>query len=272
MRSEVREQMLRLKASLVEPCEKCGGTGWLTPKEPGVPNPCDCMVSFHYLNALIEAEIPRSYWWLTLEKLLIDNDYRKFVKWYVKRLETAAENALGVIFLGANGTGKTSLQCHIGKEAVVEGYSVKYLTAQQYIESRKVEDDGLLQEYEEAKFLLLDELDKVYIKRGSTFVTKTLEDFIRRRISSGAVFIMCTNYDEATLAEVFGESTMSMLRRHLRFLAIDGSDYSQTLQDQWSEMMEESPNYFADEIMNMAWRLMEAEQEDDEREWKKATE
>lgn len=266
MRSELKNAMLALKSELVSNHAPCQGSGWLEPVTPGMPNPCSCMVSFHYLNKLIESKIPRDYWWLGLDELTeVDTDYRKFCRWYMGKIPKAVSHALGVLFLGPNGIGKTSMQCAIGKEAIVQGYTVQYFTAQQYIESRKVDDEtGLTLEYENAQVILLDELDKVYIKARSNYVTKTMEDFFRRKTADGSSLIICTNHDEETLGEVFGQSTMSMLRRHLKFVSVAGSDYSDTLQSRWDDTMESEKDYFAEPIMGMAQRLMDREQGEDD--------
>lgn len=268
MRDAVKDAMLGLKAELVDTHIPCEGTGWLEPEEPGKSNPCECMIAFHYLNALIEAKIPRDYWWLNLDDLEVDEGYKKFCRWFIKRIPQATAHALGIMFLGPNGIGKTSMQCAIGKEAIVQGYKVQYFTAQQYIEARKT-DEELASEFESADLILLDEMDKVYIKARSNYVTKTLEDFMRRKTADGVSFIVCTNHDEDTLEEVFGQSTMSMLRRHLKFLNVEGDDYSQELQNRWDVLMDTTKNYFDDAIMSLARRLMDREQEEDELEWQK---
>lgn len=271
MREDIKATMLALKAEIVDPHEPCGGLGWLEPTEPGRLNPCECMTVFHYLNALVEARIPRDYWWLGIDDLEIDEDYRTFCHWYNKQMDNAAQHALGVLFLGPNGIGKTSMQCAIGKEAIVQGYSVRYFTAQQYIEATKADGDpSLLEDYESAKFILLDEMDKVYIKARSNYVTKTLEDFLRRKTSQGTVFVICTNHDQKTLSEVFGQSTMSMLQRHLKMIGVEGEDYSEKLQNRWDSLMETKTDYYADQITTMAKRLMERELKEDELDWQKA--
>ena len=257
MRKEIMDEMVRLKAQLVDNHEPCEGHGWLMPLEDGTNNPCECMTVFHYLNALIETKISHDYWWLDIEDLEMGQKYITLCNWFVKRLDKAVKHALGLMFLGANGIGKTSMQCAIGKYAVVAGYNVQYFTAQQYIESRKMEDDTLTKEYESGQIILLDELDKVYIKSRSNYVTKTLEDFMRRKTSAGAVFIICTNHDAKTLEDVFGQSTMSMLQRHLRFVDVTGDDYSLKLQTRWDSLMEEDRDYYDTHIMSMAKLLME---------------
>ena len=271
MRNDIKAAMLKLKAEIVEPHEPCDGLGWFEPIEPGKLNPCKCMTVFHYLNALIEARIPRDYWWLEVDDLEIAEKYKVFCHWFNEQMANAVQHALGVLFLGANGIGKTSMQCAIGKEAIVQGYTVRYCTAQQYIEATKMSKDlSLLEDYESGQFILFDEIDKVYIKTKSNYVTKTLEDFLRRKTSQGAVLIICTNHNQETLAEVFGQSTMSMLRRHLKIFDVEGEDFSEKLQERWNSLMKTKTDYYADEIVSMAQRMMDRETEEDDIAWKKA--
>ncbi len=267
MRPEVKAAMYALKAEIVDHHEPCNGRGWLMPVKPGELNPCSCMVIFHYLTALIEAKIPQNYWWLAIDDLEIDKRYRAFCHWYNERMARAVDRGLGVLFYGANGTGKTSMQCCIGKEAVVQGYNVQYFTAQQYIESRKADDDILTREYESGKVILLDEMDKVYITAKSNYVTKTLEDFLRRKSADGASFIICTNHDERTFGDIFGQSTMSMLQRQLKFMGVTGEDHSKKLRARWDSFMESDKDYSAEQIVSMGKRLMDRELEEDNRYW-----
>lgn len=269
MRPEVYQACDELKQAIVYPCKVCGGAGYLEQENPIELNPCECMLSLHYLSALIEARIPKDYWALSLDDLtLVDPAYVKFVRWYLARVSRAAEQGKGILFLGANGTGKTSMQCAIGKESVVQGYSVRYFTAQQYIEASRSGNDSMADDFESAKFLLLDEIDKVYMKSGSNYVQKTLEEFLRRRISGGAVVIACTNYEASEFESVFGSSTTSMLQRHLKFIPIEGEDYSDRLQDRWEADMDRNVDYFDSRIMSMARRLWDREQEEYARVWK----
>jgi len=270
MRESIKSAMFALKAEIVDPHKPCEGTGWLIPEKPGVNNSCECMVVFHYLNSLIEVKISREYWWLGLDNMEIAEEYKTLCRWYNERMGNAVQHGLGVLFIGPNGVGKTSMQCAIGKEAVVQGYNVQYVTAQQYIEASKDKDTTFLHEIESGQMILLDEMDKVYITQSSNYVTKTLEDFLRRKTADGVAFIICTNHEENTLADVFGQSTMSMLRRHLRFVAVEGEDYSQKLQKRWNSLMETKTDYYADEIVSMAQRMMDREMKEDDVAWKKA--
>jgi len=267
MRPEVYEQLISLRAELVDNHKPCSGTGYLEPENPGELNPCKCMRVHSYLCGLIESKIPRDYWWLNVDDLEVDEKFKKLSRWFVSRLGNAVENGLGLLFMGTNGIGKTSMQCAIGKEAVVAGYTVQYYTAQQYIEACKSKDPTILTEYESAQIILLDELDKVYVSKGSDFVKRTLEDYLRRMTSEGKSMIICTNGDADYLAKTFGDSTLSALQRHLKFTPVTGTDFSETLQNRWKSLMDEDKTYFSPEIVDPAERRAERILEEDRNGW-----
>lgn len=269
MREDIKSNMLQLKRVLVDSCKACDGSGYLPPEINGDINPCQCMRIFHYLNELLLAEIPKDYWWLSLDSLKVNSAYTKFCKWYIERLHKAAQYARGIIFLGPNGIGKTSMACEIGKAAIVSGYNVRYTTVQQYVNEFKENGPAQLKEFSKVDFVLLDELDKVYMAKSSNFVPKTLEDFVRRKTSSGTTFIICTNYDIETLSEVFGKSTLSMLKRHLKFLDIEGSDYSEVLHSQWDAVMSDELDFYDKNITTMAEKLTAYEREEERGVWEK---
>jgi len=265
MRKKLIDQMTDLKAELVDGCTICQGVGFIGEHE------CSCRIVQRYLNGLIEAKIPTEYWDLALEDLTEVRPEQMLVvaSRYIDKLKIATRKSLGMLLMGPNGRGKTSIQCAIGKAAVVQGYSVQYFTAQQYVEAVKVKDSELLEEYESGKIILFDELDKVYIAQKSNFVAKTLEEFIRRMISGGVAFIICTNLHEEELGRMFGESTMSMLRGHLRFLIMAGEDYRKTQNSDWSDRMEEDIDYMNPHIVKFASELYDRETQEEAIGWEK---
>jgi SpoVK/Ycf46/Vps4 family AAA+-type ATPase len=123
--------------------------------------------------------------------LEVETEYKVFARWFLGKLPNAVTNGLGVLFMGPNGIGKTSMQCAFGKEAIVQGFKVQYFTAQQYLEALKAKNTELMAEYESAQVVLLDELDKVYVSRGSDFVKRTLEDFLRRTVAGDEDTLAC---------------------------------------------------------------------------------
>jgi len=260
MRSELLAKMYNLKAELVDECTLCGGVGIDSSLRE-----CKCRVVQHYLNSLIEAKIPVKFWDLTFEDLskVRPEEALRLVEHYMTSLKAAISRSLGLLFIGANSRGKTALQCIVGKEAIAQGYCVQYFTAQQYVDAAKAKGDKskLLEEYESGQLILLDELDKVYIAKASDFVPKTLEDFVRRMISKGASLVICTNLLEEELVEMFGETTMSILQGHLKFVLLSTLIDNRLEQKKaWLARLNADVSYYHPSIVEKAYRLRALEE------------
>ncbi len=273
LRSSIKAKLIELRKGIVDHCDLCMGVGYLEPEIPGEELPCECMKLYLYVMELVIAGIPQRYWLLDLWELNVDDAYIQFVDTYIENIIRAKTNGLGMIYFGANGTGKTSIMCEIGKHAIINGYKTSYFTSQQYVDTKsgsKKDPETLLvlDEYENAEVILLDELDKVYIKSGSAFVVKTMEDFMRRSLSSNKILIACTNYDEEQFAKVFGDSVISMLKRHNQFIAVEGDDFSDNVQDAWSELLENGFDYYHTNIVSMAEAFRVKQREVDSEQWK----
>lgn len=266
LRLEVKDRLLEIRKYTVDACDLCVD-GYLSSEMPGELNPCKCMKVFLYLMELVKSKIPMDYWCLTLDELRVEERYKRLVQFYLERIEKAIAKAKGIIFFGANGIGKTSLMCEIGKEAIACRRKVQYFTVQQYIDGIKG-DSPIIQEYSDTDMILLDEMDKVYIKKGSSYVGKALEDFLRRSIPNGKAVIACTNYDIGTFSKTFGDSTVSMLKRHSKFLEIEGEDFSDELHDSWEDSLEENYDFYCSAIVEKAEQLHSRVEEADREAWK----
>lgn len=247
---EVLAKLAEYKHRLVDSCDLCSGSGYVIDSTTGEDETCYCMSVFRYVKALTVAGIPIAYWHLRLQDLTdVAKEYRGFVENYLRHLKSAADHALGIFFLGANGIGKTALMCEIGKHAIVRGFSVKYFTAQQYINACRVD---AVEEFTTSKMLLLDEVEKAYIKEGSTYVPKMIEDFLRRVLAAGKIVVATSNESVSGLEEMFGVSTLSMIRRHLKLLSMEGEDRGDRMQEQWEETLEAKYDLFHRNIVRMA--------------------
>jgi hypothetical protein len=247
-----REMFSRLKTlrrEIVGKHEACGGKG-VVPGEL-----CICSKVFSYVKGLVAGDIPRAYWTLKWEELQVDEAYKKLLSLYFDNFGSAKSQALGILFLGPNGVGKTAMMCEIGKEAIIQGWDTFYITTQRLIGlSMAGEKDDRLHQ---SDVILLDEVDKAYIKAGSDFVPKTFEDYLRSSISRGKMVIAASNEDEGGLEEMFGQSTLSMIRRHLKIVPVSGDDFSDKRQDGWTRMLKDKIDWFHPNILESAERRFE---------------
>jgi len=266
------DRLYQIRNELLDNCEKCGGEGYLKSEIPGIPNPCECMRVFDYVMELVDAGISQDYWHLYLDDLKMEPEYINFVKLIFKNLERFRENGLGVLFHGVNGIGKTSLMAEIGKEAIVRGYKVKYLSAQMYVDEtmkQTTDKSAYMNELLTNDFILFDEIDKVYIKQGSNYVPKTLEMFLREAmVNANICIISATNMDIKSFTSTFGESTVSMLKRKMKFIAVDGEDYSAVLSGAWDMKLQKTYNYYHPNIVKQADRRQAIAVEQELEAWK----
>lgn len=256
MLPERKERLLGIKAKMVGTCPDCVGEGYIPIEgEPGKVSRCDCMIVFKYVIELVNAGIPQDYWSLTIDALHVDDGHKAMVKLFLENLQQAKDKGMGLVFLGPNGTGKTSMMCEIGKAALAARYKVRYFTLSQYVTTFQ-KDNLLLREYlESGDVLLIDELDKKYIKTGSEFVAKTVDDAFRSFLNNGKIIILCTNWDAESIGEVLGESTLSLLRRRCEFIKVVGDDYSPVLQGDYWERLKGEPDYWSESIVRNALRM-----------------
>jgi DNA replication protein DnaC len=240
-----------LRSSLLKVCKICEGRGYILKEQ--FDEPCECIIIFKYIKELIVAGIAQKYWTLELEKLQIKKTYIELLQEYIKHLDIAAKKSLGFLFIGANGVGKTASLAELAKAAIVRGYRVQYITAERYLlESAKQVESLDIQKIEACDFLLLDELDKAYIKEGSSYAPKKLEDLIRRSLSNGKSVSIATNMTKEGIVETFGDSFLSMITRYLKVVPFVGEDISTQLQKNWFDELKSDFDYYSPAIVKMA--------------------
>ena len=228
-RKEV-EELIKLKENILEQChdEKCPGFNTV--------EACKCFKKFVYLKELMYSKIPQDYWLLTLKELHINNIYKQYVKKYVKNLNTAIKSGLGILYCGPKrGIGKTSSMSIIGKEAIKRGYNVFYVLAQNIIDDRFSDETDIVKKIKECDLLLIDELDKIMMKIESN-IPRQLENLLRDILPNKKAIIICTNYTEEEVETKF--KIISLLKRYMKIIPMDGKDYSDKLTNKWDDRLE----------------------------------
>lgn len=246
---ELMDRISEVRSAIVDSCEECDGSGYVPAEKSGSVHRCDCMVIFRYVKELMKAGIVSDYWSLTLADLDIDISTKKMVQLYVKNLENAKSRGLGMLLLGANGIGKTSLMAEIGKEAIVNGYSVRYVTLSTYLKALFDKDREAIENIERGEFLLVDELDK---KQGK--FADAVDSFLRSMFSQNKSLILGTNWNEDEIGEKLGQSIHSLLKRRCEFIEMEGEDYSDKLQEEYLKALTSPFEYWHENIVKMAMR------------------
>lgn len=249
---EVQNQIYDLRDLLVLSHAECGGKGYVPGPYEGSVYRCDCMIQFRYLKELIKARLPKSpYWTLRFDELKIDSDAKTDIRKYLKNIERAKDNGLGLIFYGQNGTGKTSSMVEIGKEAIVRGFNVRYFTLDTYITAVLKNNRTLVEDLEFGDFLLVDEIDKVENDK----LVSMIEEFLRRMSNAGKSMILSSNWEYGEFAERMKQSTESLLRRNNLFIEMPGEDSTDEIEESFFERLTEDYDYWHKNITLMAWRM-----------------
>lgn len=222
------------------------------------------LILFKWIKELTYANIPNEYWRLSFDGLKVDMVVKKVVREFIIHLDNAVSEGLGISFLGECGIGKTSMMCEIGKAALRRGYSVVYTTLESYIDSvrNKDKNEELLLLYEKtwnSDFILIDEVDKAYIKQGSDWVVKQFTDLIKGTTPYHKVLVTAMNMSESELESTFGSAVRSAMLRHLKFIPVVGEDFSNNLQKDWmSKLKGVGEGYFDKEIIKQALEWYQA--------------
>lgn len=226
---------------LVEPCKNCRGTGYLAGDDADMVEPwdtssasCPCQDEVARQCALLAGHVPREFWEVEGLEFTWNTGPREQVETYCASLRAHRAEGRGWVFLGENGTGKTACGSVILCRAVREGFSVGYITAQEYVSSafagqRDPELDAWRKQLAAADFLVLDELGKEYRKDGSEFALAELDGLLRWRRGELRPTVICTNYTVAQLQSSYGESLWSILLDRLDRLQFESGDFRREL-------------------------------------------
>jgi DNA replication protein DnaC len=245
------KELVEFKEKIVRAHSDCDGYGWLNEGAP-----CVCMKVFRYIKRLHIAGVPKKYWVFRLGELKADEDYKNAVKRYLKNYANALEKGLGLLFLGPTGVGKTALMCEIAKYSIVKNHSTVYTTVARVMDDLMADPNmSIVGRFLQHSLVILDELDKVYIKKESLFVQRKLEDLIRALLNRNRIVLLGTNWTEGELEEVFGGMFLSLLKRYLLFITFSGDDIGAMSQNGWMGELESKFDYFHENIVYYAERM-----------------
>jgi len=211
-----------LKTKIVDNHKQCKGLGFYKKDD------CDCMQAFRWLKELYKSKIPKEFWHVNYDLVLKDE-----IKKYFSNFEENYINGRGFFIYGDYSVGKTTTLCEIGKRFMTRGKKVVYFLLSNYVNalynemSNEPDDSTAMYLYmiKNADVLLVDEFDKVYIKKGSDFVLREVETFLRNKFMNNCPIFVCSNSDMQTGEDIFGDfSIVSIMNRNLK--EIDHGDES----------------------------------------------
>lgn len=227
MDTKILKKLEKLKKQLQDQCERCNGVG------------CGhCAARFDFYEKYAAADIPMKYWDLKLSEIQSVEGIDK-VKNYIKKIDEAYDEGVGLFIWGKNGNGKTLSACSIGKAALHKGYSVRFTFLGQIIaasfdtmydsfQRQKLQDDIL-----NVDFLIIDDIDKAYIAENSRAVPAIVDSLFRQRVQNCRPVIITSNkqMNEVLLSngEVFSNSLTSLFKESVLPVGFIGEDKRDSL-------------------------------------------
>lgn len=194
-----------------------------------------CASQFDLVERYARAGIPIKYWSLDISIFPDTTTGVPEIKKYLSKLKMAYEEGQGVFAYGKNGNGKTLSACEIGKEAIRQGYSVRFTFLGEIISAfmNSMYDaqkrDKLRQDILSVDFLILDDIDKAYISENSKYVNSILDTLFRSRVQNCLPVIMTANKTikdilSSNSEEVFSKSLLSLFDESLLPILFFGAD------------------------------------------------
>lgn len=220
--------------STLKGCERCGGSGFFVDSgiDPLWPQHvrCGCRNEFSFRIRLAEGNVPREFW--DVEALEFEWNTSARAAVLDADLQRDRADGMGFFFLGTNGTGKTACASLWLARAARSGFTVGYVTAQDYVSSLiRASDDHDFGEWfrtvESADFFVLDELGKEYRQNTTdNYAQSAIDSLLRLRRGSNLPTTVCTNHDNGKdVKDKYGESIYSILSDRYRTILFDDGDY-----------------------------------------------
>jgi DNA replication protein DnaC len=230
------DQVRELRAATIGRCTFCQGAGRIKRVE-GIElhfEACSCQNEFDRRVGLVVMHLPKKFWDFELTKETLDPGIKKHNPkalidiWdYRENLQRALENNVGLFLQGDRGLGKSAYGVCILKEAYAKGYSAYFTTLQELIDlafkairDHEIEEQ-LRQIVAEVDFLMLDEIDKVYLSRGGE-AEALLDRVFTQRYYVDKPIIATSNTLRDTLGAVYGKTILDRFRESLIEITLKG--------------------------------------------------
>lgn len=233
--AEVEDFRRQARRDVILRCKECN---------LGADPDCGCHARFRLRVAAFEASVPRDFWEITAEDIAHNKGvFDTMVRVYASKLKLAMKRGYGLLFLGANGVGKTTFISWVLMEAIRAGRSAYYTTLPQldYDIKRGFTDDAARERLEwllTSDFVAIDEVGKEHFKGQEGSWTKTqLERILKERFDDSAPVLLATNMDYSTVEKTYGPTMASIFNGKYQQVTMLPGDFRENLRKKMDKDM-----------------------------------
>ncbi len=166
--------------------------------------------------------IGEGYWNVSISNIPDNFKYKRYILNYITNLDNMIRNGWGLLLYGEYSSGKTALAIIIGKEARRRGFTVFFISALDYIYSRKQlfnEDETIEDRCKSVDLLIIDDIIPDGIDK--------IEELIRYRNSRKKAVIVTTNIEQKEIKDKLGLSLTEVLMGATLPILIKGINWRQ---------------------------------------------
>lgn len=205
------------KKKIVNNCQKCKGLG--------------CSACFGYcvfIDKMAEAEIPVDYWYRMIDDFYGESNFKDAIQNYIKNIHDEYSKGITLCLVGERGRGKTLAACAILKKAILENFSVFYITLSDLVANITGPQPELKLLLKEFDFLVIDEVDQRFFptQQSMELFGNQLENILRNRMQNRLPTVLCSN--SLDISQIFGgefkKSFESLGAQFIKVLPAGGKD------------------------------------------------
>jgi len=206
------------------------------------PKRCLCHEKLRVAVAAYEACVPQIFW--NVKEGDVEFNKRVFqheVTTYVNNLNMALKRGYGLLFIGANGVGKTMFMSYILMKAIKAGRTAYYTSMPQMDYDVKAGwgNKALEQRLRwllTSDYMAIDEIGKEHGQSGS-YSDVQLERVLKKRCDDALPTLIATNMPYDQLVRRYGNTVGSMLIGHFRVALLEPGDYRGKMQGRMTSEM-----------------------------------
>lgn len=185
---------------------------------------------------LRRANIGQDYWECDFNNFQGPQKAKMKTVKYLTELAEMKDQGIGILYVGPNGPGKTTLAMIAMKYLVRANWNVFCTSLGEIVENiqkswgntGEAETSGFIERSRTADFLLIDDVGKEH--RGqSGFSQNTFDNLIRYRVQHRLPTFLTTNLTRSELRAIYGESAISLLEGKLHAIIVEGDDHRRTV-------------------------------------------